>query len=305
MPSLNIPQLPYFVPEKQLPAPLPDPESLREDQYPLDILRGVRIGNHYVARYGLDPVAGPLEAINMLIVSKYTKVPIPTLYAAYWHEHHGIRSFVMVTEYVPGHTIREHAGNDMDRLKPMVPSITEQLRRALSQLRRIPHAGFYGPVGDDPALRSKQFRSATEMRKARFDEYVPEYRGEPDDLSTRYMKKRAAAKKQFCMGLSTGDAPVFTHGRLDMWAIKVRPNGNICITRWGSAGFYPPEFEYMRAESMGEGCEAWKDILAAFPENASDERYDLIENIFHEYEDMLETKHELLLEEFGKTGVSC
>ncbi|KAI0853240.1 hypothetical protein F5Y00DRAFT_271676 [Daldinia vernicosa] len=302
--SLNIPKLPYFAPEKHLPAPLPDPESLREDQYPLDILRGVRVGKHYLARYGLDPVAGPLEAVNMLLVSKYTKVPIPTVYAAYWHEHHGVWSFVMVTEYVPGHTIREHVGNDEARLKPLVPSITEQLRRALAQLRRIPHAGFYGPVGDDPALRSKQFGTAAEVRNARFDEYIPEYPYEPDYESKRYMRRRAAAKKQFCKGLSTGDAPVFTHGRLDMWAIKVRPDGNICITNWRAAGFYPPEFEYMRAESMGQGYEVWNDILAAFPENASDERYDLIENIFHEYEDMMEVKHKRIMEELGETGLS-
>lgn len=96
----------YEAPEETLPVPLPTTsEILTSDVFYTKKNSGnftVRVGIHYVVKYGPSPVHVQ-EGENMLFVKQATTIPVPAVYKIYKE---GGNNFLII-EYVQGKTLKE------------------------------------------------------------------------------------------------------------------------------------------------------------------------------------------------------
>ncbi|KAI1343935.1 kinase-like domain-containing protein [Xylariaceae sp. FL0016] len=177
----------------------------------------------------------------MLLVRKYTSVPIPTLYAMFQNPSTGANFIIM--ENVPGTPLNTcyAALDDVQKA-----SIGSQLRQSLGELRSIPAPGFYGLPGRRPYLPGQSwifkdqagpFHSADEF----LDTYFRAQFSSASDSSQADIKE---LQSQFRALSQSHNAPVFTHADLQAQNIILRDNGSICVIDWESAGFYPAYFEF-------------------------------------------------------------
>ncbi|KAK6951192.1 hypothetical protein Daesc_007723 [Daldinia eschscholtzii] len=287
--ALQIPELPYFAPQEELPHELPNPyivAKMPEFQDPVRARQGIRINDHYVVKFGLDEASGTSEAINMLIVRKYTSIRIPTLYAAWPYNHNGTEVWVLLMEAVDDLAVDEEwfqKPENQDSL--LLDSIKRQLQEARLELRRIPHPGtgynLYGHLRcfKNPHLDLKMFSTAEQARDWLFHAMVPKHQAQGYSVTEQqYAKKWESAYDKFCGGLTSGDEAIFTHFNLSPSAVKVQRNGRILITGWEFAGFFPPEFEYVTAYKAGELGSVWShNISRCLSEGVYDEALELIE----------------------------
>ena len=82
MDNLNL--LPFFATPDLLPAPLPTTEAIEASQDLLkehDGRRVVRVGAHFVIKYGVDVAL--TEGENMLFLKQFSTIQIPDVYAIY------------------------------------------------------------------------------------------------------------------------------------------------------------------------------------------------------------------------------
>ncbi|KAI1806101.1 hypothetical protein F4811DRAFT_560728 [Daldinia bambusicola] len=303
--ALRIPELPYFVPEEERPLPLPHPAVLAqrpEFQNPLQAHRGIRINDHYVVKFGLDEASGASEAVNMLLVERYTNVPIPKLYAASPYEHEGDKIWVLVMEPVDDLAVDEDwFRNSENRDSMLMRSIRRQLQEVRLQLGAVPHPGtrfnLYGHMYAfrNPRLDLKLFSTAEQVRDWLFRTMAPRYHhveggGDDSAVEEHYARKWEAAHEQFCRGLGSGDEAVFTHFNLGPSTVKVlRADGRIVVTGWEHAGFFPPEFEYVAAHRAGEPGSGWSDdvALGLSGQGAYREALELVERTAQDYEEAM------------------
>jgi hypothetical protein len=85
MDNLNL--LPFFATPDLLPAPLPTTEAIEASQDLLkehDGRRVVRVGAHFVVKYGVDVAL--TEGEHMLFLKQFSTIQIPDVYAIYSHE---------------------------------------------------------------------------------------------------------------------------------------------------------------------------------------------------------------------------
>ncbi|KAI1463884.1 uncharacterized protein F4812DRAFT_468319 [Daldinia caldariorum] len=292
--TLRIPELPYYAPEEELPFELPGPDVLAQQpefQNHLQAHRGIRINDHYVVKFGLD------EAINTLIVGKYTNIRIPKLYAAYPYHHEGDKVWVLVTEPVGDLAVDEDwFRNTEHRDSALMHSVKRQLQEARLQLGAVPHPGtgfnLYGHLRafKNPFLDLKLFSTAEQARDWQFGTMAPKYRVEGDgDAVEHYAKRWEAAHSRFCTGLASGDEAIFTHFNLSPSTVKVRADGRIVVTGWEHAGFFPPEFEYVTAYRAGELGSGWTNDVAVClsGQGAYREALELVEKTAQDYEEAM------------------
>ncbi|KAK6350234.1 hypothetical protein TWF696_006470 [Orbilia brochopaga] len=166
-------ELPYCVPESELPAPLPTIAEIAAGDVIIDH-NGVtvaRVGPHFIVKYGEVRQLSLIEGENMIFVRKSTngKVKVPKVYALYTERNplftdptrppivdpftpppdKGTSSLAdqnyIVMEYIEGSTT----------LKDAWPSLTDHEKRAIATqlkkyfgyLHEIPHSGYYGSIG--------------------------------------------------------------------------------------------------------------------------------------------------------------
>ncbi|KAF2969182.1 hypothetical protein GQX73_g4378 [Xylaria multiplex] len=241
-------RLPYFAPA---PVQLPTYEEImtQENQEAFESTslklerHVVKFGDHFVVKYGKK--VNLIEGKNMLIIHKYTKIPIPKLYAMYQHEPSGNK--VIIMEFVPGPLLHKCYSSLDDKQKA---SVGAQLRRHLSDMRKIPSPGIYGLPGCRPYLahpcilkrRAGPFKTPAEFFEAYWRAQFPEA-GELrhpriNELTLQFLE------------LSKGhEKAVFTHGDLHGRNIVMREDGSIYILDWESASFLPEYFEFLVYET--------------------------------------------------------
>ncbi|TRX97184.1 hypothetical protein FHL15_001978 [Xylaria flabelliformis] len=242
--------LPYFAPSHVLPAPLPTlDEVLSSSNYltpPVNFddtqLCVVRIGEHFVAKYG--QFVQCIEAENMLFVKQHTTIPVPKVYAVYTFDD----KTMIIMEFIEGKTL------DSSIMSPQeFDAVGEQLKDQLNQLRQIPAPDWYGSIGRRPLLDISSgrqygpFDNISDMIRIYFDQ---EFGG------GECTGKFAQVKISFRTTLESVSTalehayPVFSHGDLYGRNILIQPNGIPCIIDWELAGFYPSYHERLNSEEL-------------------------------------------------------
>lgn len=99
----------------------------------------VRVGEKFAVKYGRS--VDLLEAQNLSYVASHSNVPVPEVYGM-WFEDSTNRKFIIM-ESVDGQTLAQAWPNLALFEKE---NVVDQLREALSELRKIPSAGYIGSV---------------------------------------------------------------------------------------------------------------------------------------------------------------
>jgi hypothetical protein len=242
--------LPYFAPANALPAPLPTLKNVLSSKNflarPKDLtikhLRVVRVGEHFVAKYG--KAVKSIEGENMLLVKQRTTIPVPQIYAIYTF---GEGETMLIMEFIAG-TSLDRCMTTMEprRLDP----VRERLRAYVNELRQIPAPNYYGSIGRRPFFDTRRsceygpFDNITDLVRSTFNLM----------FSPRHAQRFADIKKFFSISfecVSTAQDhihPVFSHGDLHQNNVIVRSDGTPVMIDFEAAGFYPAYHEYLIAE---------------------------------------------------------
>ncbi|KAJ9655536.1 hypothetical protein H2198_005627 [Neophaeococcomyces mojaviensis] len=250
--------LPYYMPTKQLPAPLPSIVEITSSKQVLSAQRGerfvVRVGEHYVVKYGRD--IDLIEGENMLFVRESCNIAVPEVYAIFSDNKTNIKYIIM--EYIPGENLMSQWRNLNESAKA---KIAAKLRVCFDELRRIPAQGYYGKLGrrayfdeifmsleDDGQKRiCGPFETENQLVEAIVERY----------LETDY-PQRGEYLRRVLPTVLIGHLPVFTHNDLQRKNIIVRNDGTPYIIDWESAAFYPRYYEYYSAMiSFGHYKDDW------------------------------------------------
>jgi hypothetical protein len=141
------PSLPYFCDSSLLPAPLPTTADI--ENAPCKLVerscKVVRVGDHFVAKYGPQTRLRIQEGLNMIFVNQNLNTPIPSVYALY--EENGNAYLLM--QYVAGQTFEQLWPSLQPGERQMVLS---KLRGILDDMRSLPppSSPFYGSVDGGP-----------------------------------------------------------------------------------------------------------------------------------------------------------
>jgi hypothetical protein len=163
MDNLNL--LPFFATPDLLPAPLPTTEAIEASQDLLkehDGRRVVRVGAHFVIKYGVDVAL--TEGENMLFLKQFSTIQIPDVYAIYSTKMRKINvSQSPISSWrISSRTVWTSCWASLDTQAKS--TVVDQLRICFTQLRQIPSPGYYGLVGDDHTIII--FSGPTMTRKA-------------------------------------------------------------------------------------------------------------------------------------------
>ncbi|KAI1400540.1 kinase-like domain-containing protein [Hypoxylon fuscum] len=284
MATYTHPKLPYFAPEEQLPAPLPtfeeivsSKDNLRYYDEFIHWRKLVRVGEHFVAKFGCPRLVKLEEGENMLLVKNNTKVRVPTVYAIYQEPYKGCVCNFIVMEYIAGDKLEIQDLMMGERL-----AVTMQLRAYLNELRSIPSPGYYGVPGREPIPVSEKASDAIFQRLAPPAPYYDPKA--PFELFASFKEMWTFARSQFWRPSDESNVAVFTHGALRPDNIIIQPNGTICLLGWKSALFGPAYLEYVCAMPQDpEHKEDWVDMIPIFLDSYK-ERLSMIRNFRKEYE---------------------
>ncbi|KAI1123727.1 kinase-like domain-containing protein [Nemania abortiva] len=260
--------LPYFAPADSLPGPLPTQEEVLAATDLLappiagkDILV-VRVGQHFVAKYGRD--VRTIEGENMIFVKQHTTIPIAQVYALYTFDES--RSMIIM-EFIPGLSL-DYCIQSMEPER--LEAVRKKLEAQVAELRRIPAPpNYYGSIGQRPLVdlvrdcKVGPFDNSSDFAKSfvglrfpplsgqRFDDFRKEFSTRLDDVST-------------ALGHSQ---PVFTHNDLYPGNVIVRPDDTPLIIDYELAGFYPAYQERITTDMMMEldDCE-FEFLEESFPD---------------------------------------
>lgn len=89
-----------------------------------------------------NPDIDVIEGQNMLFIGRQTVIPVPRVYAIYTVSER--RSTYVIMEYIEGNTLGSKWGSLSEKLNTY---ITQQLRRYMKHLRRIPSPEYYCSIG--------------------------------------------------------------------------------------------------------------------------------------------------------------
>ncbi|KAI0474481.1 kinase-like domain-containing protein [Xylaria cf. heliscus] len=257
--------LPYFAPANVLPAPLPPVDQVLSSRdylvSPIRTLYGkdivvVRIGEHFVAKYGGHVRA--IEGENMLFVKEHTTIPVPQVYAIYTF---GKGKTMIIMSFVKGKNLR----NSMMTMSPQQLEATRtQLKAQVNQLRQIPAPGYYGSIGRRPLRHAYSgstygpFDNFGDMIRATFDLNF-------DQISSRrHVRIKESFLERFkSVSTALGHThPVFTHGDLHEENIIIQSDGTPCIIDYEVSGFYPAFHERLTSEPLPSRV----DFLDEYPD---------------------------------------
>ncbi|PMD13787.1 hypothetical protein NA56DRAFT_682846 [Hyaloscypha hepaticicola] len=236
----SLPSLSFFAAPDLLPAPLPTIEAIEASQDLLkehDGRRVVRVGTHFVVKYGADVAL--TEGENMLFLKQLSTIKIPDVYAIYSRINVKIKlpTNYIVMENIDGECLDSCWASLDTQAKT---AIVDQLRACFTQLRQLPSPGYYGLVGRRPydnhifwakndeerRMISGPFDSEEQMLEALMQKYVynlPKYR------------KHECYSRILPLVLQN-HAPVFTHGDLQRKSVIVKKDGTVVMIDWESAG---------------------------------------------------------------------
>ncbi|KAF6235290.1 hypothetical protein HO173_006484 [Letharia columbiana] len=264
--------------------------------------RVVRVGTHFVVKYGLGVTI--LEGENMLFVRSTTTIPIPKVYALYTET--DTKKNYIVMENIEGHT-----------LAYKWPSLTESQKKAIAtklklcfdELRQLPSPGYFGSLGKRPLLDdifwtsqkkssiNGPFENEDAVNEAMAQKYTFEVYGRTNYVADFY---RQALPHVLC-----GHAPTLTHAdfqrkniivqvvppKVGLWNdCQHQPNGirdapprdglwtakrpveeefKVTIIDWEKAGWYPSYWEYGTAlYAVGRWDDDWglflRDMLSPY-----------------------------------------
>ena len=259
----------YEAPEETLPGLLPTTvEILTSKDFFLKKHSGnhtVRVGTHYVVKYGPSPIHFQ-EGENMLFVKQATTIPVPAVYKIYKED--GIHFLVM--EHVEGTTLK--------KVWPKLPFIgkqtfARQIRRYIHELRAIPSPGYYGGISrqgvECPVLTFKWLSEKPIHPRVK----------KPSETEADWCDMMLAAGEAMAAGelpchtewvrdkfraiFSEGHEPKFTHcdivNRVDL---MLRRDGVVVPLDWAHAGWYPSYWEYCLATDWSYHRDDWTEWIA-------------------------------------------
>ena len=263
------PEIKYEAPEDTLPGPLPTTsEILTSEGFYIKKASGnfcVRVGTHYVVKYGTNPMHAQ-EGENMLFVKQSTTIPVPTVYKIYKED--GITFLVM--EHIPGKTLKE--------VWPKLPLIgkqtfTRQIRRYIQELRALPSPGYYGGISGQavqcPMLTFKLFTEKPirprVMKPSKTEaEWCEMMLDAGEAMCDLELPCHTVWVREKLRGVfSKGHEPKFTHcdmvNRVDL---MLRPDGVIVPLDWAHAGWYPSYWEYCLASTFSFHEDDWTEWIS-------------------------------------------
>ncbi|KAI1254016.1 hypothetical protein MGN70_004411 [Eutypa lata] len=267
-------QLPYYVAESQLPAPLPEPEEIAKFGEVIQDQTGRRIVNFkncYIIKFGAN--VSLTEGMNMLYMHEARcEVSIPKVFAIYPRTHpagHSIGYIIM--EYI--------VGKRLDTIWPQLDPpeknrISDHLRGYFDTLRSLPSPGYFGCIGKRP-FEDSMFWTAPESNieegliNGPFDseEQLNNALVEKHIYNSSLRQKTQFYSRVLPMVLQ-GHKPVFTHGDFQKKNVVIAENGTPVLIDWETAGWFPEYWEY--ALSMF-ACGAWEDDWHAYVAKILDE----------------------------------
>lgn len=258
---------PYFASPDQLPAPLPTEAELQRST---DVLktglgrRIVRVGQHYVVKYGR--AVSLIEGENMLWLRETCPdMAVPRVYALYQDtDEDGYSVVHIVMERIDGEPLVSR-WDAMD--KEAKSDVSRRMRSLLKTMRSIPSPGYYGCIGRRPLEDAMFWTSDQDTYRSRLAGNEP-ING-PFDSEAQL--NRALVNKYRLLGgkpakasfydrivprVLFNHAPVFTHGDLQAKNAVVRRDGSLVLVDWEAAGWYPSYWEYAYAMVA---CGRWND----------------------------------------------
>jgi hypothetical protein len=258
--------LPFFA--SNIPGPLPT--KLEIDGAPVLMdhngYKVVRVGIHFVVKYGGNHQLDLIEGENMLFIQSVTRVKVPQVYALYTD--HETSTNYIVMEYIEGSTLREQwLSLTIDQKQEIIST----LRRYFDQLRNLPSPGYYGSLDRRPLLDGIFWTTEPDPSiNGPFDSEDDLNNG----LSLKYTREawpRTHHKQDFyrrsLANVFQNHKPRFTHGDFQQKNIMVRllPTGQddinqgdrfeVTLIDWEKSGWYPSYWEY----SMATCSTRWDD----------------------------------------------
>ncbi|EGY22376.1 phosphotransferase enzyme family protein [Verticillium dahliae VdLs.17] len=258
--------LPYMAAPELLPEPLPTIEDIAASK---DILkersglRVVRIGTHFIVKYGVH--VHLLEGENMLYVKHFMPTFVPTIYAIHSHQPEGKGSPInyIIKENILGRPLSS-CWSSLDREEKA--RIACELRNHMNRLRQIPSPGYFGSIGKRPFSNDAAFWTIYHIEqcppmgpfytaKQMLQAIAEDVRNMRQDLEAgRFMHE--FYERVFPIVLDS-QTSVFTHGDLQRKNIVIADDGAVVIIDWEVAGWYPVYFEYCLAMSASYFMDDW------------------------------------------------
>ncbi|KAK1762937.1 kinase-like domain-containing protein [Phialemonium atrogriseum] len=247
--TLPAPELPYFCDAKKLPAPLPTPDEIEGATHDLPCTiepmykRIVLDREKFVVKHGISPWVSENEGHALLLLRRYSGIPVPRLYAMYRKDD---RIF-LIMEFIHGVQLSE------------VWKTCQRMRN----FRKIPSPGTFCSVRGGPLLHrfflswkvqteiTGLFKNEEDFHRA----LALRSQGNWADNGTR----RSWTSEFFARNLPTaftGHPSVFIHTDLQRKNIIVSrgmsesSNGDesclyvSAIVDWEDAGWYPSYWQY-------------------------------------------------------------
>lgn len=266
-------QLPFFAPESQLPAPLPEPKAIDEFGEIIQNYTGrriVRFMDCYIIKYGLS--VSLTEGMNMLYIRELCDVPVPVVFAIFSRTNsEGLDVNYIIMENIDG--------KRLDAMWPDINTtektrISDHLRGYFDTLRRLPSHGYFGCIGKRPfedsifwtapkdniedGLISGPFDSEEQLNNALVEKHI----------YNRGFNQKALYYRRMLPIVLQGHKPVFTHGDFQRKNIVITESGTPVLIDWEAAGWFPEYWEYALAIFS---CGAWKDDWHVFVAKILDE----------------------------------
>ncbi|KAI0008550.1 kinase-like domain-containing protein [Xylariaceae sp. FL0662B] len=250
---------PYYA--RVIPAALPTFAEIiasRHIIYSSDDRTIVRIGRHYVAKFGRG--VSLMEGENMVFLkSHYRNLKIPEVYAFY--KEATTRNKVIIMQYIPARPLRDILPDLSSRERD---DITQQIRSIIRKIRSIPAPNFYGAIGERPfanaywSLNPGPFYSARKIGDTLFDMKL-----EPGAVNRSV--NAGVYRTEFGRMTRDFDYPVFSHGDLHTQNVLVTDDGVVWIIDWETAGFYAAYYEYtITAYQTRRIRERWREMARGF-----------------------------------------
>ncbi|KAI0521259.1 kinase-like domain-containing protein [Xylaria bambusicola] len=271
-PPPHSPPLPATVlfsqPVSELPERLPSVQEIEDSPHVLKKLwseRVVRVGQHYVAKYG--EITRPIEGENMIFAREHLKSVVPRLFAIYQRPRRRKREpaiTYLIMEYIDGPPLSEvwDTMGEPERIR-----VVDSLHGTLQIIRNIPPPDYFGGLGmakfnddifsdedDPPEAGYGPFKTESELINA----LVSRYRSKAGDRL-----RHAADYYQRVLPhvLQGSGKPVFTHGDLQPKNIMIGTRGKVMIIDWEASGWYPIWWEYATTMDASNLKDDWHNYV--------------------------------------------
>lgn len=257
-------RLPYFCDPNELPGPLPSLDEIEAADLTLPIScklgekRIVVVREKFVVKYGMSRWVSENEGHALLLLSKYSSIPAPRLYAMY---REGDRLFLVMEmrQGVQLQKVWDQLSED-DKLE-----ITGQLSDIFTRVRQIRSPGLFGNVIGGPLPH--RFFLSTEpepqingpFHNERNFSMAMAIRSRKDKEGNGYQPRTSEFLERHLPTALVGHRSVFTHGDLQRNNILVsmkrampgieamEQRGRWRVTTvldWEDAGWFPSYWEY-------------------------------------------------------------